>query len=58
MAKQRRLAVPAAVMHLAKRRSQAKSQATPPARVPANCPPEVKLLVQQAAKPQLLEAQD
>jgi hypothetical protein len=57
MAKQRRLAVPA-VMHLAKRRSQAKSQATPPARVPANCLPEVKLLVQQAAKPQLLEAQD
>jgi hypothetical protein len=45
-------------MHLAKPRRKAKSRATPPARVPANCLPEVKLLVQQAAKPQLLEAQD
>ena len=54
MAKQRRYAVPAAVMHLAKPRWQAKSRAL----LPANSRTEVKLLVQQLAKPPLLEAQD
>jgi hypothetical protein len=45
-------------MHLAKRHWQAKSQATPRALLAATCRTRVKLLVQQPAKPQLLELQD
>jgi hypothetical protein len=58
MAKQRRCAVPAAVTHLAKPHWQAKCQATPRALLPANSQAQPKLLVQQPAKPQRLEAQD
>jgi hypothetical protein len=58
MAKQRRSAVRAAAMHLAKLHWQAKSRATPRALLRAKCRPKVKLLVQQPAKPQLLELQD
>ena len=54
MAKQRQSSVPAPVMHLAKPHWQAKSRA----RLPANSRTKVKLLVQQPAKPQLLEPQD
>ena len=73
MAKQRRSAGPAAVMHLAKphwqatrrmrllatRRAllQAKSQATPRALLPVDSRAKAMLLV-QPAKPQLLEPQD
>jgi hypothetical protein len=85
MAKQRQSVAPAAVMHLAEPRRQAKSRAMlPPALLPANLqairrallrvnsllktagwrPPllglalKAKLLVQQPAKPPLLELQD
>ena len=58
MAKQRRSAVPAAVMLLAKPHWQAKSRATPRALLPAESRTQVKLLVQQPAKLQRLEAQN
>ena len=58
MAKQHRSAVPAAVVHLAKQHWQAKSRAALQALLPANSRTKVKLLVQQPAKPQLLEPQD
>ena len=54
MAKRRRSAVLAAVMHFAKLRWQAK----PRALLPAESRTKVKLLEQQQAKPQHLEAQD
>ena len=56
--KRRRCAVPAAAMHLAKPRWQAKYRATQQALLPASCWAKVALLVQQQAKPQLLEPQD
>jgi hypothetical protein len=57
MEKQRQSAAPEAVMHLAKLRRQAKSQATPGTLLPGNCRTKVTLLVQQPAKPQLFELQ-
>jgi hypothetical protein len=44
-------------MHLAQLRWQAKSRAEARALLLANCLTKVKLLVQQPAKPQLLELQ-
>src|SRR5262245_37574989 len=62
MAKQRRSADLAAVMHSARPHWQAKSQVTPRALLPGNCQMKVMLLVQQPvqqpAKPQLLELRD
>ena len=58
MAKQRRSAVPAAVMHLAEPHWQANSRATRRALLPAGSRTKVKLLVQQPAKLQRLEAQN
>jgi hypothetical protein len=58
MEKQRQSADPAAVIHLAKLHRQAKSRVTQQTPLPANCRPKVMLLVQQPAKPQLLEPQD
>jgi hypothetical protein len=58
MAKQRRCAVPVAVMHLAEPRWQANSRATLRARLPAESRTKVKLLAQQPAKSPLLEPQD
>ena len=58
MEKQRQSADPAAVMHLAKPHWQAKSRVTPQTPLPANCRTKVMPLVQQPAKPQLLEPRD
>src|SRR4029077_19220736 len=55
MAKQRQSAAPAAVMHLANPRWQAKSGATPRALLPAESRTKVMLLVQEPAKPLRLQ---
>src|SRR5262245_26574211 len=57
MEKQPRSADPAAVMHSARPHWQAKSQVTQRALLPGNCQTKAMPLVQQAAKPALLELQ-
>jgi hypothetical protein len=57
MVKQRQSAVPLAATHLAKLRRQAKSRVTPRTLLPGNCRTKVRLVVQQPAKPPLLELQ-
>ena len=58
MAKQHRSAVPAAAMHLAGTHWQVKSRAMQRAQSQVNCRAKVERLLQQPAKPQLLEQQD
>ena len=58
MAKQHRSAAPAAAMHLAETHWQVYSRAMLRALSQVNCRAKVERLLQQPAKPQLLEQQD